>query len=190
MKAGFLLARIAGTIGASRHEKTWEEPMKAAVISVVAALTLATTAAAQARARQTALVENKKAGDAFLSQNKLKEGVVTLPSGLQYKVLKAGKGKKPADNDTVEVNYRGTLINGTEFDNSFSRGEPATFKVTGVMPGWREALQLMPVGSRWQIFIPSQLAYGEKGSGLERRAGRKIAPNETLIFEVALLDIK
>ena len=135
-------------------------------------------------AMQTAAAENKKAGDAFLAANKAKEGVVTLPSGLQYKILKAGDGKKPTDADTVECNYRGTLINGTEFDSSYRTGRPAVFKVTGVIPGWREALKLMPAGSKWQLVIPPQLAYGERG------AGRDIGPNSTLIFEVELLAIK
>lgn len=128
--------------------------------------------------------EKKKEGEAFLAANKTKEGVVTLPSGLQYKIIKAGDGKKPADTDSVECNYRGTLINGTEFDSSYSRGQPATFRVGGVIPGWTEALKLMPVGSKWQLFIPSELAYGARG------AGGSIGPNETLIFELDLLGIK
>ena len=110
--------------------------------------------------------------------------MVTLPSGLQYKILKAGDGKKPTENDTVECNYRGTLINGTEFDSSYRRGQPATFGVGQVIPGWREALQLMPVGSKWELYVPSDLAYGERG------AGRDIGPNATLVFEVELLAIK
>jgi FKBP-type peptidyl-prolyl cis-trans isomerase FklB len=128
--------------------------------------------------------ENKKAGEAFLAQNKGKDGVVTLPSGLQYKILKAGNGNKPTEKDTVECNYRGTLLNGNEFDSSYRRGQPATFGLTAVIPGWKEALQLMPVGSKWQLFIPPELAYGERG------AGREIGPNATLIFEVELLAIK
>ena len=127
---------------------------------------------------------NKQAGDAFLAANKTKEGVVTLPSGLQYKILKAGTGPKPAATDTVECNYRGTLIDGKEFDSSYKRGEPASFPVSGVIKGWTEALQLMPVGSKWQLFVPSTLAYGERGAGAD------IAPNSTLIFEVELLSIK
>lgn len=139
---------------------------------------------AHAKAMKTAAVENKKEGDAFLAANKKKEGVVTLPSGLQYKILKAGDGKKPSGDDTVECNYRGTLINGTEFDSSYRTGKPVAFKVSGVIPGWTEALKLMSVGSKWQLFIPPQLAYGERG------AGRDIGPNATLIFEVELLAIK
>ena len=127
---------------------------------------------------------NKKEGDAFLAVNKSKEGVVTLPSGLQYKIMTAGTGPKPTASDSVVCNYRGTLINGTEFDSSYKRGQPATFPVTGVIKGWTEALQLMPVGSKWQLFVPSGLAYGEPG-----RAG-SIGPNTTLIFEVELMSIQ
>jgi FKBP-type peptidyl-prolyl cis-trans isomerase FklB len=126
---------------------------------------------------------NKKDGEAFLTANKSKEGVVTLPSGLQYKILKAGTGPKPVATDSVVCNYRGTLINGTEFDSSYKRGQPATFPVNGVIKGWTEALQLMPVGSKWQLFIPSDLAYGDPG-----RPG--IEPSSTLIFEVELLSIE
>jgi FKBP-type peptidyl-prolyl cis-trans isomerase len=127
--------------------------------------------------------ENKKNGAAFLSENAHKEGVMTLPSGLQYKVLKAGDGKKPAEGDTVECNYRGNLMNGTELDKS-EAGKPATFKLTAVIPGWKEALLLMPVGSKWQLFVPPHLAYGEKGS-----EGR-IGPNATLVFELELVSIR
>jgi FKBP-type peptidyl-prolyl cis-trans isomerase FklB len=153
----------------------------------VRAVLTALQAQIQRKAAQAASVageENKKAGEAFLAQNKTKPGVVTLPSGLQYKILKAGEGKKPGESDTVECNYRGTLINGTEFDSSYKRGQPATFAVTQVIPGWREALQLMTVGSKWQLFVPPELAYGERG------AGREIGPNATLVFEVELLGIK
>jgi FKBP-type peptidyl-prolyl cis-trans isomerase FklB len=128
--------------------------------------------------------ENQKAGEAFLAANKSKEGVVTLPSGLQYKVLQGGVGPKPTASDSVVCNYKGTLINGTEFDSSAKHGGPATFPVSGVIKGWTEALQLMPVGSKWQLFVPPQLAYGERG------AGGDIGPNETLIFEVELVSIK
>jgi FKBP-type peptidyl-prolyl cis-trans isomerase FklB len=127
---------------------------------------------------------NKKEGDEFLSANRSKDGVVTLPSGLQYKILTEGTGPKPAATDSVSCNYRGTLINGTEFDSSYKRGQPATFKVNGVIKGWTEALQLMPVGSKWQLFIPSELAYGERGPSPE------IGPNSTLIFDVELLSIE
>jgi len=128
---------------------------------------------------------NKKEGDAFLAANKTKEGVVTLPSGLQYKILKEGNGPKPTASDSVVCNYKGTLINGTEFDSSYKRGEPATFPVTGVIKGWTEALQLMPVGSKWQLFIPPDLAYGPRGT-----PGGPIGPNATLVFEVELISIK
>jgi FKBP-type peptidyl-prolyl cis-trans isomerase FklB len=127
---------------------------------------------------------NNKAGQDFLAQNKTKEGVVALPDGLQYKILKAGTGPKPAATDSVVCNYRGTLLDGTEFDSSYKRGQPATFPVSGVIKGWTEAVQLMPVGSKWQLFIPADLAYGNRG------AGPDIGPNATLIFEVELLSIQ
>ena len=126
---------------------------------------------------------NKKAGEEFLNINKGKAGVVTLPSGLQYQVLKQGEGAKPTASDKVKCHYHGTLINGTVFDSSVQRGEPAVFGVSQVIPGWVEALQLMPVGSKWRLFIPSNLAYGEHG------AGDAIEPNSALVFDVELLDI-
>ena len=129
-------------------------------------------------------VINEKAGEEFLSINKHKAGVVELPSGLQYEVLKNGTGAKPTANDKVKCHYHGTLINGQVFDSSVQRGEPAVFGVSQVIPGWVEALQLMPVGSKWRLFIPSNLAYGERG------AGEAIEPNSTLIFDVELLDIE
>lgn len=136
------------------------------------------------QAYRVAALENKKKGDAFLDENRKKEGVVALPSGLQYKVLKAGDGRKPTDADTVEVHYRGTLIDGTEFDGT-DAGQPAAFKVKGgVIPGMTEALKLMATGSKWQLFIPPQLAYGERGTG------RDIGPNETIVFEVELIAVK
>jgi FKBP-type peptidyl-prolyl cis-trans isomerase len=134
--------------------------------------------------RQEKMQQAAAEGEAFLAANKSKEGVVTLPSGLQYKILTAGTGPKPASSDSVVCNYRGTLINGTEFDSSYKRGQPATFGVGQVIKGWTEALQLMPVGSKWQLFVPSSLAYGERGAGAE------IGPNATLIFEVELLSIQ
>ena len=126
---------------------------------------------------------NKKAGEEFLSINKGRAGVVTLPSGLQSQVLQQGNGEKPKATDKVKCHYHGTLINGTVFDSSVERGTPAVFGVNQVIPGWVEALQLMPVGSKWRLFIPSNLAYGENG------AGEMIEPNSTLIFDVELLDI-
>jgi FKBP-type peptidyl-prolyl cis-trans isomerase FklB len=128
--------------------------------------------------------ENKKEGDAFLAANKSKQGVVTLPSGLQYKVIKQGDGPKPVATDMVVCNYRGTLINGKEFDSSYKRGQPATFPVGGVIRGWTEILQLMPVGSNYQVFIPADLAYGARPPSAE------IGPNSTLIFDIELLSIK
>lgn len=126
---------------------------------------------------------NKKAGEEFLNINKGREGVVTLPSGLQYQVLQKGTGAKPVASDKVKCHYHGTLINGTVFDSSVERGEPAVFGVSQVIPGWVEALQLMETGSKWRLFIPSNLAYGEHG------AGEAIEPNSALVFDVELLDI-
>ena len=128
--------------------------------------------------------KNEKDGEAFLAANKVKEEVVTLASGLQYKILKAGDGKKPTANDQVACHYRGAFIDGTEFDSSYSRGQPATFVVNKTIKGWIEALQLMTVGSKWQLFIPPNLAYGATGSGLT------IGPNATIIFEVELISIQ
>ena len=128
--------------------------------------------------------KNKVDGEKFLAENARKEGVKTLPSGLQYKELAPGTGKSPKTTDTVTTNYKGTLIDGTEFDSSYKRGEPATFPVSGVIPGWTEALQLMKEGAKWQLFVPANLAYGEQG------AGREIGSNATLIFEVELISVK
>jgi FKBP-type peptidyl-prolyl cis-trans isomerase FklB len=126
----------------------------------------------------------KKEGEAFMEANKKKEGIVVLPSGLQYRIVKKGTGKAPAPSDTITAHYRGTLVDGREFDSSYRRGEPATFPVSGVIPGWTEALQLMPVGSTWQVFVPAHLAYGERG------AGDMIPPNAALIFQIELISIK
>jgi FKBP-type peptidyl-prolyl cis-trans isomerase FklB len=137
-----------------------------------------------ARAEQERATKALEEGRKFLQANKSSEGVVELPSGLQYKVIQAGSGKSPGADDTVEVNYRGTLIDGTEFDSSYKRGESISFKVTGVIKGWTEALQLMKEGAKWQLFIPSDLAYGQRGSG------GSIGPNATLIFDVELIKVK
>lgn len=126
---------------------------------------------------------NKKSGTDFLAENKDKEGVVTLESGLQYKILTEGKGAQPGASDVVKVHYTGSLVNGEVFDSSVERGEPVTFPVNGVIAGWTEALQLMPKGSKWQLFIPSDLAYGSNGN-------RSIGPNETLLFDVELIEIE
>jgi len=134
--------------------------------------------------RVTISGNNKVDGEKFLTENKNKDGVVVLPSGLQYKIIKNGEGKKPLTDSRVIVHYRGTLINGTEFDSSYARGEPIELGLNQVIKGWQEALQLMSVGSKWQVFIPSELAYGERG------AGRAIGPNSALIFDVELLSIK
>jgi FKBP-type peptidyl-prolyl cis-trans isomerase FklB len=128
--------------------------------------------------------KNKADGEKFLAENAKKEGVMTLPSGLQFREITPGKGKSPKATDTVTTHYKGTLIDGTEFDSSYKRGEPVSFPVSGVIAGWTEALQLMKEGAKWQLFIPSNLAYGEKG------AGRDIGPNATLIFEVELISVK
>ena len=135
-------------------------------------------------ARKAASAGNEADGAKFLAENKSKPGVVTLPDGLQYRVLTQGTGPTPKESDTVTVNYRGTLLNGTEFDSSYKRNEPATFPVNGVIKGWTEILQMMKVGSKYQVFIPANLAYGDRG------AGQEIAPGSTLTFEVELLSIK
>jgi FKBP-type peptidyl-prolyl cis-trans isomerase FklB len=143
-----------------------------------------TLMAKQAETMQKLSEKNKADGEKFLAENAKKEGVKTLPSGLQYKEITPGKGKSPKTTDTVSTHYKGTLIDGTEFDSSYKRGEPVTFPVSGVIAGWTEALQLMKEGAKWQLFIPSSLAYGERG------AGREIGPNATLIFEVELISVK
>jgi len=138
----------------------------------------------QVVAAKEASEKNRKAGEEFLAANKSKEGVTALPDGLQYKILTPGNGPKPTASDTVVCNYKGTLIDGKEFDSSYKRGQPATFPVSGVIKGWTEALQMMPVGSKWQLFIPPDLAYGD------RQAGPDITPGSTLVFEVELMSIQ
>lgn len=154
------------------------EKIKATVHAYMLDAQKAAMAKQQAEAEAT-LAEGTK----FLAENGKKPGMVTTASGLQYEVLQMGKGPKPAAEETVKVHYKGTLINGKQFDSSYDRGEPAEFPVNAVIPGWTEALQLMPVGSRWKLYIPSDLAYGPQG------AGQDIPGNSTLIFEVELLDI-
>jgi FKBP-type peptidyl-prolyl cis-trans isomerase FklB len=155
------------------------EEAKAAISELQKGLAVQQAALAKAMGER-----NKAEGDAFLSANKTKPGVVTLPSGLQYKILTAGTGKKPTATDTVVCHYRGTQIDGKEFESSYKGGEPVTFPIGQVIRGWAEVLPLMPVGSKWQVFVPSNLAYGERGTS----AG--IGPNATLIFEIELVAIK
>jgi FKBP-type peptidyl-prolyl cis-trans isomerase len=157
-----------------------DEEAKAALTGLQAEVRAKEEAKAKAAA-----VENKKTGEAFLAANKTKEGVVTLPSGLQYKIIKEGTGPKPTAEDTVLCHYRGSLADNTEFDSSYKRGEPLKIPVGGVIKGWTEAIQLMPVGSKWQLFIPSDLAYGERGA-----PGSPIGPNSTLVFDVELISIE
>jgi FKBP-type peptidyl-prolyl cis-trans isomerase FklB len=133
---------------------------------------------------KVAAEKNKAEGDKFLATNKKQKGIITLPDGLQYRIVTEGKGETPKATDTVTTHYRGKLINGTEFDSSYARGEPAKFVVNGVIPGWTEALQLMKPGAKWELFIPAKLAYGEHG------VGQIIGPNSTLIFEVELLNVE
>lgn len=137
----------------------------------------------QAEQQQKAGLKNAEEGKAYLAANKGKPGITTLDNGLQYKVITAGSGKKPQETDSVTVHYRGTLIDGTEFDSSYSRGEPTTFSVNQVIPGWTQVLQLMEEGAKWQVFIPSDLAYGGRG------AGANIGPNATLVFDIELIKV-
>ncbi|MHB8770474.1 MAG: FKBP-type peptidyl-prolyl cis-trans isomerase N-terminal domain-containing protein [Syntrophales bacterium] len=138
----------------------------------------------QEEARKAVAEENRQMGEAFLAENRTQEGVVSLASGLQYKILRQGSGRKPTEADTIECHYRGLLVNGTEFHSTYRSGQPATFKVQGLIPGWAEAVKLMPLGSKWQLFIPPELAYGERGSA------RHVGPNTTIVLELELLGIK
>jgi FKBP-type peptidyl-prolyl cis-trans isomerase FklB len=169
MKEG--MAGKEGTMNKEEREKTLEAFQKEMMEKQVAA-------------SKEAATKNLAEGEKFLAENKKKEGIKTTASGLQYKVLKEGNGPAPKETDTVVTNYRGTLLDGTEFDSSYKRNEPATFPVNRVIKGWTEALQLMKVGSKYQLFIPAALGYGERG------AGKDIGPNSALIFEVELLSIK
>jgi FKBP-type peptidyl-prolyl cis-trans isomerase FklB len=178
MDSAILARGIRDSLTGAKHLLTDEE-VKTALTALETELR--EKAKAEYEARSAA---NKKEGDDFLAANKAKEGVTTLPSGLQYKILKAGTGPKPAATDNVSCNYRGTFLNGKEFDSSEKHGgKPVTFGVGEVIKGWTEALQLMPVGSKWQLFVPSDMAYGERG------AGQEIGPNTALIFEVELVGI-
>ncbi|MCU0772173.1 MAG: FKBP-type peptidyl-prolyl cis-trans isomerase [Verrucomicrobia bacterium] len=177
LDAGLLAAGIRDSI--SGKTALTEEEMK----DIMRAFQKDMMAKMQAK-EDAAASENLKAGDTFLAANAQKEGVKVLPSGLQYKILKSGSGKTPAASDTVKTHYHGTLIDGTVFDSSVERGEPVSFPVNGVIPGWTEALQLMKEGDKWQLFIPGKLAYGERG------AGGRIGPNSTLIFEIELLAVE
>ena len=173
-KENFLAGFIAGTLE------------KGGLMTMEQAQTYTQTAmeAIKAKAMEEKYADNKAAGEKFLAENKTKEGVVTTPSGLQYKVITEGKGEIPADTCKVKVNYKGTLIDGTEFDSSYKRNEPATFRANQVIKGWTEALTMMPVGSKWELYIPQDLAYGA------RESGGQIKPFSTLIFEVELLSIE
>jgi FKBP-type peptidyl-prolyl cis-trans isomerase len=173
----FVLQGIQDAVGNSKPMLTDDQ-----IKTVMTALQAEVQKKQEAK-RVAAEATNKKAGADFQAANKAKPGVVTLPDGLQYKILTAGTGPKPTATDTVVCNYKGTLVDGTEFDSSYKRGQPATFPVGRVIKGWTEALQLMPVGSKWQLVIPSDLAYGQRGQG-------PIGPNSTLIFEVELMSIK
>jgi len=179
MDSAVLARGIRDSLTGAKHLMTDEE-VKATLTALEAELR------EKARADYEAVAAaNKKQGDDFLASNKSKEGVQTLPSGLQYKVLKAGAGPKPAGTDKVSCNYKGTFLDGKEFDSSEKHGgKPVTFGVSEVIKGWTEALQLMPVGSKWQLFVPSDLAYGPRG------AGQEIGPNTALIFEVELVSIE
>lgn len=189
-----LIQGIKDALSASQTSLT-EQEMRATLITFQGELKKKKTAL-QATRKNELSEKNKKDGEAFLAENKAKEGVVTLVSGLQYKVLKAGDGRIPTMNDTVVVHYRGTLVDGTEISSSHKRNGPASLPVKKVIKGWREALQRMPVGSTWQLFIPSHLAYGDGAP--ERKRGRnapnatraRVAPNATLIFEVELISIR
>jgi FKBP-type peptidyl-prolyl cis-trans isomerase len=174
---GAMVRGINDAIGGGKTLMT-EDEVQATLMQVQTELR-----AKQQEKMRAASVANKKEGDDFLAANKSKPGIVALPSGLQYKIITQGTGPTPLASDTVVCNYRGTSINGTEFDSSAKSGHPASFQVGRVIRGWTEALQLMPTGSKWEIYIPSSLAYGERGAG-------PIGPNETLIFEVELISIE
>jgi len=173
-----LLKGVQDALLAGNESQLSQEEMRTTLISLQKKIIAAQEQKMKARA-----TKNLAAGTTYLAENAKQEGVKTLASGLQYKVLAEGSGANPKATDTVTVNYRGTLIDGTEFDSSYKRGQPATFRLDRVIPGWTEALQLMKEGAKWQLFIPADLAYGERSTG-------PIEPNSTLIFEVELLAIE
>jgi FKBP-type peptidyl-prolyl cis-trans isomerase FklB len=174
-----IVSQAIGDVFAGRKPRLTEDQARMAMMSWRKQMM-----AKQASAAKVLGKKNKAEGEAFLAKNKKEEGVVTLPSGLQYKVIKEGTGQSPKADDQVTVHYRGTLINGQEFDSSYARNKPATFKVGGVIPGWTEALQLMKPGAKWKLFIPSKLAYHERGRP------PKIGPNAALLFDIELLSVK
>ncbi len=184
---GFNLKREGSEVDISVLSKAIQEALDGKKPKLTQEEMQATMQAIQQRKvekRKAQLEKNEKAGKAFLEANKKKPGVIELPSGLQYKIIKAGSGAQPKLEDTVTVNYKGTLINGKQFDSSYDRGQPATFPISGVIKGWQEALPLMKEGSKWEIYVPAKLAYGARGAGAD------IGPGETLIFEIELLKIE
>jgi FKBP-type peptidyl-prolyl cis-trans isomerase len=183
MNMGKQLRQNGAEIDVDLYMKALKEAMSGGKLLMTDEQVRETLMAFQTELRTKTLEKNKKDGESFLAENKKKEGVVTTASGLQYKIETKGTGKIPASNDTVVCHYRGTLVDGTEFDSSYKRSEPSSFAVTGVIKGWTEALLMMPVGSKWKLFIPSDIAYGERG-----RPG--IPPNSTLQFDIELISIK
>lgn len=171
-------------INADLLQKGFNEVMKGEITPITDTQANALIQKYMQKEQAKAFEPNRLAGEKYLAENKTKEGIITLASGLQYQIVKTGDGPKPASTDKVKTHYHGTLIDGTVFDSSVQRGEPITFPVTGVIPGWIEALQLMPVGSKWKLFIPQALAYGSRGSG------PTIKPYSALVFEVELLGIE
>lgn len=178
-----MMATMLGVIAASGGAYADTATGTTGTTTGTTATTGTTTTTGTTMTTTTQKATGADAGKAFLEQNKQKPGVVTLPDGLQYKVIEEGKGQKPTINDTVTVHYQGTLVDGTEFDSSYKRGQPISFPVSGVIPGWTEALQLMPAGSTWELYIPANLAYGTRG------APPVIGPDEALIFKVQLISV-
>ena len=183
MNMGKTLRQRNADIDPELYLKAMKEAMAGGKLLMTDEQVRETLTAYQGELQSRSLEKNKKEGATFLTENKTKPGVLTTASGLQYKIDTKGAGKTPTTNDSVVCHYRGTLINGDEFDSSYKRGEPATFPVTGVIKGWTEALQMMPIGSKWKLFIPAELAYGERG-------GARVPPNATLLFDIELVGIK